>query len=129
MSLTYLTSSWADALSAAAAADNALPGLIGTVSARIAVDVSDAPAGPVRITYTFTDRAVTVAVQANHGELEAVLTTNYTTAAAMSRSEMAPMTAYSTGRITVSGNPAKVLPVLRALERLNTLNTSLATTY
>lgn len=128
MSLTYLTPSWAQALTTAAATDPSLPGLVGSVTARIAVDVSDAPAGPVRVIYAFANRAVTVTADDGSAP-EAVLAVDYATAAAMGRSDLGPMAAYARGKVTLTGNPAKVLPVLRALERLNVLNASLGTAF
>lgn len=131
MSHPFLSHAWADALTAAAAEDRALPGLIGPITSRIAVDVPDAPHGPVRIEYTFATRTATVTTSAGRAGTppEAVLTMDYATAAAMGRGTMGPMAAYGQGRVTLSGDAAKVLPVIRVLERLNTLNTRLGTRF
>jgi hypothetical protein len=123
----YLTDAWAAALSDAAAGDAALPALVGNVSSTVAVDVPDAPAGRVRVIYAFAGRTARVYLAPD--EADAVLETDYATVVSMARGDLGPMAAYSKGKVKLSGNPGKVLPVLRAIERVNALNASIGTTF
>jgi putative sterol carrier protein len=108
MAVQFLSEEWAAAYSKALGSHDGFQGAISGANLGLQFNVSDAPSGPVGYYISISNGSADVAL----GELEAAdatISSDYETAAGISKGEMNTQTAFMTGKIKVTGNLAVLM--------------------
>lgn len=117
MAVKFLSDEWVRAVQDALDSDESIKRAAGSQSARIQQIVTT-PEGEKKFWLTLTHGQVRVGTGDSPDSPDATLTQDYDTAAALYRNEMSGMAAYMSGKLKVSGNLMKLMPLQGVLAQV-----------
>ncbi len=128
MAVQFLSEEWATAYSEALASHDGFQGAIASANLGLQFNVSDAPSGPVGYYISISNGSANVAL----GELadaDATISSDYDTAAGISKGDMNTQTAFMTGKIKVTGNLAVLMMNQNIISQWGSAGESLDVAY
>ena len=120
MGVKFLSEEWAKAVEGALNSSDSFKSAAGSASAKVQQVVTGAPDGEVKYWFKLEGGQASLGMGDSPEPVDATITQDYETAAAMSKNELSGTAAYMSGKLRVSGDLMKLMQLQGALGQMPT---------